>query len=255
MAGRLALLAVLLLAATTVVGKKANKGALEAVSELKEFKRVLRTKNNVLVLFTSEAKRAAEITRILTEVSAEAKGIATLLTVDCSDKEGKKLCKKLKVSQSASYSIKHYKDGDYHKDYDRAEKVKSFITFLKDPTGDLPWDEDPAASSVVHLATPSQLSKLLKTERGSVLAMFYAPWCGHCKRMKPDYQAAAAELRGSAVLAAMDVNRPENSPVRRSCNLLEIYRPLNVQVSRKYNISGFPTLLYFSGKSLKTVTG
>ena len=46
--------------------------------------------------------------------------------------------------------------------------------------------------------------------------------------MKPDYALAATELKGQAILAAIDVNRPENSAVRKF-----------------YNITGFPTLLYF----------
>ena len=58
--------------------------------------------------------------------------------------------------------------------------------------------------------------------------MFYAPWCGFCKKMKPDFAAAASDLKGEAIMAAMDVTRPENS-----------------QASKLYNITAFPTLIYF----------
>ena len=48
-------------------------------------------------------------------------------------------------------------------------------------------------SEVVHL-TDSTFDEFMSTEP-SVLVMFYAPWCGHCKRAKPHFILAAAELK------------------------------------------------------------
>ena len=161
---------------TIILAKKTEKSLVENVGDHKEFKKVMRTKNNVLVVFINNLKKSKDTLKLLDDVSVEVKGLATVITVDCSDKDGKKLCKKLKISDDVNHVIKHYKDGDYHKDYDRALKSKSVINFLKDPTGDLPWDEDPQSQDVAHLHSPKQLQNLLKSEQGPILAMFYAPW-------------------------------------------------------------------------------
>ena len=74
------------------------------------------------------------------------------------------MCKKVKASPpSGQYVLKHYHNGDFNKDYDRAEKVSSIVNFMKDPTGDLPWEEDPTAQDVVHIADPQvRLGDLLE---------------------------------------------------------------------------------------------
>merc|ERR1719391_512469 len=165
----------------------------------------------------------------LTKVSKNTKGKGTLVRINC--QSATKLCKKLKVSwpDKKKLILRHYKDGDFNKDYDRPLTERSLTTFVQDPTGDAPWDEDPEANDVLFLNTPAGLNKALKKDRDmGTLVMFFAPWCGHCKRMKPDYQAAATEVKGKAVMAAMDLNKGNNMPVKRA-----------------YNISGFPTLIYF----------
>lgn len=63
------------------------------------------------------------------------------------------MCKKLKASPNPVI-LKHYKDGEFHKDYDRQISVASLVNFLRDPVGDLPWEEDPAGADVVHISDP-----------------------------------------------------------------------------------------------------
>lgn len=63
------------------------------------------------------------------------------------------MCKSLKVKPEP-YILKHYKDGEFHKDYDRKETSQSMVAFMKDPAGDAPWEEDDQATDVVHLPDP-----------------------------------------------------------------------------------------------------
>ena len=59
-------------------------------------------------------------------------------TVNCGSGDGKKLCKKYKITfpPTANYVLKHYKDGEFHKNYDRLETVASMTTFLKGKSND-----------------------------------------------------------------------------------------------------------------------
>ncbi|KAM3608656.1 uncharacterized protein V6R79_002408 [Siganus canaliculatus] len=59
-----------------------------------------------------------------------------------------------------------------------------------------------------------------------VLVEFFAPWCGHCKRLAPEYEAAATRLKGTVALAKVDCTANSN-------------------VCSKYGVSGYPTLKIF----------
>ena len=66
---------------------------------------------------------------------------------------------------------------------------------------------------------------------------FYAPWCGHCKALEPEYKAAAAQLKGQVKLGKVDADDAENKPL-----------------AARYGISGFPSIRVFDygeGKSDK----
>jgi len=211
---------VFLLLVALVAAKTKTSAVQDDIAEYKDFKKLLRTKNNVLTLYVSNAKTAAAELKVFREAAEAIRGTGTMLLLDCSQQDRKKLCKKLKVSPDP-YAIKHYKDGDFHKDYDRQLSVSSLVTFMRDPSGDLPWEEDPAGADVLHFSDAASFSKHLRKDIRPMLVMFHVPWCGFCKKMKPDYSKAATELKtkGGYLLAAMNVERQENAPIRKMFNI------------------------------------
>ncbi|CAF1193496.1 unnamed protein product [Adineta ricciae] len=196
----------------------------ESPVEEKDFKKILKQNKNVLVLSAPNDQTAKSTLQVFKQIEEEIKGRGLLVYINC--EKGKKLCKKFKLD-SNNAELRHFQDGEFHKVYDRSLTSKAMINFMFDPKGDMPWSEDVTANNVLHLNNPKDLQRALKQSL-PLLVMFYAPWCGYCKRLKPVFAEAATDLRGRFVLAGMDVDKVENYPIRR-----------------QFNITGFPTTIYF----------
>ena len=57
--------------------------------------------------------------------------------------------------------------------------------------------------AVVEL-TPDNFDHRVKDSDGVWIVEFYAPWCGHCKNLAPEYKKAAKALSGIVGVGAVD---------------------------------------------------
>ncbi|EPS69921.1 hypothetical protein M569_04842 [Genlisea aurea] len=100
--------------------------------------------------------------------------------------------------------------------------------------------EDDAVPAVdeshVAVLTGSNFSDFIESNKFAMVE-FYAPWCGHCRALAPEYAAAAEDLKDEDVVLAK-VDAAEEA-----------------DLSQKYDVQGFPTIYLFVDGVHKLYTG
>jgi protein disulfide-isomerase A6 len=84
----------------------------------------------------------------------------------------------------------------------------------------------PATDKDVIILEDSNFDETVFKSKDVWLIEFYAPWCGHCKALEPEWNEAAKALKGSVKLAKVDCTENEG-------------------LARKFGVSGYPTIKFF----------
>ncbi|XP_027796333.2 protein disulfide-isomerase A2 [Marmota flaviventris] len=92
---------------------------------------------------------------------------------------------------------------------------------------DTPGEEVPKEDGVLVLN--HRTLGLALQEYPALLVEFFAPWCGHCKALAPEYSKAAALLAAESVTAT----------------LAKVDGPAERELTEEFGVTGYPTLKFF----------
>ncbi|OMJ27415.1 Protein disulfide-isomerase [Smittium culicis] len=100
-------------------------------------------------------------------------------------------------------------------------------TYADAPEAEAKPDAEKSAETAVKVLYSTNFDEFIK-ENPLSLIKFYAPWCGHCKTLAPEFDAASLSLKDESIaLGKVDCTT-------------------ETELCDKYEIKGFPTLYVFN---------
>mgnify|MGYP000886975444 CR=1 FL=1 len=92
-----------------------------------------------------------------------------------------------------------------------------------------------AAKSAVIDLVPSNFDDVVLKSGKPTLVEFFAPWCGHCKKLAPVWEELAQTFES----------------VKDKVQIAKVDADAEKELGKRFGVQGFPTLKFFDGKSDK----
>ncbi len=147
-------------------------------------------------------------------------------------------------------TLAYFRNGKKIETYRGARNLPELKDFIKSTREEAAGKADDSADKVPEKEPASAVTNLGPGEFDSTVSKakvafikFFAPWCGHCKRLAPTWEKLGdkfADVDG-VVIAKVDCTSDDN---------------VNKDLCNKHEVNGFPTLnLYKNGKKVEEFNG
>lgn len=87
-------------------------------------------------------------------------------------------------------------------------------------------NSNPDSDKDVVVIDDNNFESVVMNSKDMWIIDFYAPWCGHCKKLEPEWNVAASELKGKIKLGKVDATQ-------------------NSKLASQFRIEGYPTIKIF----------
>jgi len=111
-------------------------------------------------------------------------------------------------------------------DYDGGRDANDIIEFINRKAGTNA--RVAKAPSDVNVLDTTNFDSIVLDEKKHVLVEFYAPWCGHCKKLAPTWEKLASIYKNEENVVIANVDADKHSTV-----------------GGRFGVSGFPTIKFF----------
>ncbi|XP_074556630.1 protein disulfide isomerase-like 1-4 [Curcuma longa] len=134
-------------------------------------------------------------------------------------------------------AFEHHADESYSETEEEVEYDENYTDEGFDEADHGTHESTPAIDETdVVVLSDGNFSDFVSKHR-HVMVEFYAPWCGHCKALAPEYAAAATALREEDVVLAKVDATEEN------------------ELAQRFDVQGFPTVIFLIDGVHKDYTG